>query len=101
MAFTLKIGFVSYCLASLLVVHISRNEVTASFDILRNKYDTFQNRECQNSKNCTEEQCETYRAKCVDEECQRCQCKGGRNTFLEETGHCTADEMIVPESGEK
>ena len=104
MGFKLKIAFVWYCLASLLVVYISGNEVTASFDILRDKHDTFQNRECQNSKNCTKEQCETYGANCADDECKRCQCRNGRNTFLAnttDTGNCTADEMVVPESGEK
>ena len=101
MGFKLKIGFDWYCLASLLVVYMSGNEVTASFDILRDKHDTFQNRECQNSKNCTKEQCETYGANCADDKCKRCQCKDGKNTFLTHTGNCTADEMVVPESGEK
>ena len=84
-----------------LVVYLGGDEVTASFDILRDKHDTFQNRECQKSKNCTKEQCETYGANCADDKCKRCQCKDGKNTFLTHTGNCTADEMVVPESGEK
>ena len=99
MAFKLKIGFVWYCLC--LVVCISGNTVTASFEIRRGKSDTFTNLECQKSNNCTDEQCAMYGAECVDDKCERCRCKVGSATFLANstTANCTKDEYIIPESG--
>ena len=106
MAFAFKTGFVWYCLY--LVVCISGNTVTASFEIRRGKSDTFANLKCQKSNNCTDEQCAMYAgAKCVvsvDAKCERCQCKVGSGTFLAfnsttATGNCTKDENIIPESG--
>jgi hypothetical protein len=102
MAFAFKTGFVWYCLY--LVVCISGNTVTASFEIRRGKSDTFANLECQKSNNCTDEQCAMYAgAKCVGDKCERCQCKVGSATFLANsitaTANCTKDENIIPESG--
>jgi hypothetical protein len=100
MAFAFKTSFVWYWLC--LVVCISGNTVTASFEIQRGKIDTFTNLECQKPHNCTDEQCEKYGAKCVDDKCERCQCKVGNATFLANTtatGNCTKDENIIPESG--
>ena len=101
MGFTLKVAFTWFCLANL-VVYVRGDQETSSFDVLRGEHDSFQNLECQNQTNCTDEQCEKYGADCEDDKCERCQCKYGRNTFLantDDTGNCTADEMVVPESG--
>ena len=101
MGFTLKVAFTWYCLANL-VVYVRGDQETSSFDILRGKRDSFKNLECQNQTNCMNEQCEKYGADCADYKCERCRCKYGRKTFLantDGTGNCTADEMVVPESG--
>ena len=91
-----------YCLGYL-VIFLSGYEVTASFEIERGKHDTFQNLLCQTSQLCTSDQCQSYKAECVDNKCERCRCgKDGRDTFVtsgSNTGNCTKDENIIPESG--
>ena len=110
MVFTIKTVFVCYCLTASLAVYVSGNKATGPFDILRGEHDTFRNRECQEHEQCRKEQCEKYGANCEDVECKRCQCEDGKNTFLahpadagnyttNDAGNCTADEMVVPESG--
>ena len=98
MASTSKIGFFFYCLFSL-VFCLNGHEVLNSFKIVRDKHDTFKNLQCEKSKNCSKERCEKYGANCADDECDRCRCKDGKNTFLAHTGNCTKDEMVIPESG--
>lgn len=95
---TSKFGFFFYCLYSLVFCH-NGHEVLKSFKIVRDKHDTFENLECQKSKNCSKEQCEKYGANCADDECENCRCKDGKSTFLAHTGNCTEDEMVIPESG--
>ena len=79
------------------------NAATASFEIQRGKYDTFQNVQCQTSQSCAKHHCKIYSAECVDNKCERCRCKeDGENTFVmsgSNTGNCTKDEDIIPESG--
>ncbi len=100
MALTFKIS--SYCLCCILVC-LSGYQVTASFEIERGKYDTFRNLQCQTPQPCTSDQCASYRAQCVDNKCERCRCNEyRRNTFVasgSNTGNCTEDENIIPESG--
>ena len=92
----------SYCLGYL-VICLWGYEVNASFEIERGKYDSFRNEQCQTSQPCTSDQCHSYKAECADTKCKRCQCsKDGRNTFVTSdlnTGNCTKDENIIPESG--
>ena len=101
MVFTIKTVLVCYCLTASLAVYVSGNKATEPFDILRGEHDTFRNKECQEHEQCRKEQCEKYGANCEDVECKRCQCEDGKNTFLAHTadGNCTADEMVVAESG--
>ena len=75
------------------------------FKIFRSQHDIFTNLKCGDNE-CTESQCETYDAKCVNEEnCEYCICnKRKMNTFIRSVndptkGKCTGDEEIVPESG--
>ena len=101
MALTFTIA--SYCLCYL-AVSLGGYEVTASFEIERGKYDTFRNVNCQlTSQPCTSDQCQSYSAECVDNKCERCRCnKDGRKTFVtsgSNTGNCTTDENVIPESG--
>ena len=101
MALTFTIA--SYCLCYLAVC-LSGYEVTASFEIERGRYDTFRNLHCQlTSQPCTSDQCQSYKAECVDNKCERCRCnKDGRNTFVtsgSNAGNCTTDENVIPESG--
>ena len=98
----LTFNLASFFLCYLAVCHCGY-AVTASFEIQRGKHDTFQNLLCQTSQLCTSDQCQSYRAECVDNKCGRCRCgKDGRDTFVasgSNTGNCTKDENIIPESG--
>ena len=96
--FTAKIGLLFYCLCSV-VCCLSGHKVVKTFEIIRDKHDTFRNLECQKSKNCSKEQCEKYGANCADDKCERCQCENEKNTFLVHPGNCTEDKMVIPESG--
>ena len=101
MALTFNIGVVWYC--QLYFVAYSANAAATSFEIERGKHDTFRNLNCNASQPCNGNQCESYRAECVDNKCERCRCsKDGRNTFLasgSNTGNCTKDENIIPNPG--
>ena len=101
MALTFNIGVVWHCL--FYFVAYSANATKTSFEIERGKYDTFQNLDCQTTKSCTSDQCQGYKAECVNNQCERCRCsKDGRNTFVasgSNTGNCTKDENVILNPG--
>jgi hypothetical protein len=47
------------------------------------------------------DQCSSYGAECVDDQCKYCRCRKGKNTFMlrdpdQMDGYCKSDEDIVP-----
>ena len=48
------------------------------------------------------DQCSSYGAECIDDQCKYCRCWKGMNTFIRDPdqmeGYCKSDEDIVPES---
>ena len=74
------------------------------FKIFRTEHDIFTNLKCTKKWKCTNEQCKSYGAECMDTKCTCCRCMKGRAMFMinqddASNGACQSDEEIVSESG--
>jgi hypothetical protein len=104
MRFTNRVGIAYYVsfTAVLCLWLCGSNGAESSFKIFRGEQDIFMNMKCYpESERCTDDQCNSYGAECMDAKCKFCRCMKGRSTFMinQDSGVCKSDKKIVPESG--